>query len=39
MTHNRKTLLAVGFDGYQTKPIALKDFLTEVERVLREKKT
>jgi CheY-like chemotaxis protein len=34
MTHNRTTLLAEGFDGYQTKPISLKDFLGEVERVL-----
>ena len=34
MTHNRQTLLAEGFDGYQTKPIGLKDFLGEVERVL-----
>jgi len=34
MTHNRKTMLAEGFDGYQTKPIGLKDFLGEVERVL-----
>ena len=34
MTHNRTTMLAEGFDGYQTKPIGLKDFLGEVERVL-----
>ena len=34
MTHNRQTMLAEGFDGYQTKPISLKDFLGEVERVL-----
>ncbi len=34
MTHNRTTLLAEGFDGYQTKPISLKDFLAEVQRVL-----
>ena len=34
MTHNRQTLLAEGFDGYQTKPIGLKDFLGEIERVL-----
>ena len=34
MTHNRQTLLAEGFDGYQTKPISLKEFLAEVERVL-----
>ena len=37
MTHNRTTMLAEGFDGYQTKPISLKDFLGEVERVLRSK--
>ncbi|MBI2539824.1 MAG: response regulator, partial [Deltaproteobacteria bacterium] len=34
MTHNRETRLAEGFDGYQTKPISLKDFLEEVRRVL-----
>jgi CheY-like chemotaxis protein len=34
MTHNRHTMMAEGFDGYQTKPISLKDFLGEVERVL-----
>src|SRR6266508_3096850 len=34
MTHNRTTMLAEGFDGYQTKPISLKDFLAEVARVL-----
>jgi CheY-like chemotaxis protein len=34
MTHNRQTMLAEGFDGYQTKPISLKDFLQEVRRVL-----
>jgi len=34
MTHNRTTMLAEGFDGYQTKPISLKDFLAEVQRVL-----
>ena len=34
MTHNRTTMLAEGFDGYQTKPITLKDFLAEVERVI-----
>ena len=40
MTNNRTSMLAEGFDGYQTKPIALKDFLGEVERALatREKK-
>jgi CheY-like chemotaxis protein len=34
MTHNRTTMLAEGFDGYQTKPINLKEFLGEVQRVL-----
>ena len=34
MTHNRASMLAEGFDGYQTKPITLKEFLGEVERVL-----
>jgi two-component system cell cycle response regulator DivK len=34
MTHNRQTMLAEGFDGYQTKPISLKGFLAEVQRVL-----
>ena len=35
MTYNRQTMTAQGFDGYQTKPINLKDFFNEVERVLR----
>ena len=35
MTNNRTAMLAEGFDGYQTKPITLKDFLGEVERVLK----
>lgn len=34
MTNNRTAMLAEGFDGYQTKPISLKDFLSEVEKVL-----
>ena len=34
MTNNRTAMLAEGFDGYQTKPISLKDFLREVQRVL-----
>jgi CheY-like chemotaxis protein len=38
MTHNRTTMMAEGFDGYQTKPISLKDFLGEVERVLGERR-
>jgi CheY-like chemotaxis protein len=27
-------MLAEGFDGYQNKPISVKDFLEEVRRVL-----
>lgn len=34
MTNNRQAMLAEGFDGYQTKPISLKEFLGEIERVL-----
>jgi len=34
MSFKRQTMLAEGFDGYQTKPISLKVFLGEVERVL-----
>ena len=34
MTYKRLTMLAEGFDGYQTKPISVKDFLEEVRRVL-----
>ncbi len=34
MNYNRVTMLAEGFDGYQTKPISVKDFLGEVQRVL-----
>ena len=38
MTNNRTAMLAEGFDGYQTKPFSLKDFLGEVERVLGSRK-
>src|SRR5262249_39415963 len=34
MTNNRQAMLAEGFDGYQSKPISVKDFLGEVQRVL-----
>ena len=27
MTYNRQTMLADGFDGFQSKPISVKDFL------------
>ena len=34
MTYNLQTMMADGFDGDQAKPISLKDFLGEIERVL-----
>ncbi len=34
MTHNRPQILAAGFDGYQTKPINVKEFLQVVREVL-----
>jgi CheY-like chemotaxis protein len=34
MSYNRLTMLAEGFDGYQSKPISVKGFLGELERVL-----
>ncbi len=37
MTNKRETMLAEGFDGYQTKPISINDFLAEVERVLEQR--
>jgi two-component system cell cycle response regulator DivK len=36
MTHNRQTMLAEGFDGYQTKPLNLKEFLADVDRLIAE---
>ena len=34
MTYNRVTMMAEGFDGFQSKPISVKDFLEEVRTVL-----
>ncbi len=34
MTLKREAMLAEGFDGYQNKPISIKDFLEEVGKVL-----
>ena len=34
MTHNRESMLAEGFDGYQIKPFNLRDFLTDVARLI-----
>lgn len=35
MTLDRKKILETGFDGYQAKPIRVKEFTEEVQRVLR----
>lgn len=34
MTHDRKKVLAAGFDGYQTKPINVNEFLEAVRQML-----
>ena len=34
MTQNREQILAAGFDGYQTKPISVREFLETVRAVL-----
>ncbi|MGH7324831.1 MAG: response regulator [Candidatus Rokuibacteriota bacterium] len=34
MTHDRQKILAAGFDGYQTKPIRVQEFLEAVRRML-----
>jgi len=34
MPMERKEILGAGFDGYQTKPLSVKDFTAEVQRVL-----
>ena len=34
MTHNREAMLSEGFDGYQTKPFNLKEFLADVDRLI-----
>ena len=33
-TEDRQKMTAAGFDGYQGKPIKVKDFLAEVEKLL-----
>jgi two-component system cell cycle response regulator DivK len=39
MTHSRQQIMAAGFDGYQTKPIAVKEFLALVRQVLDSRAT
>ena len=34
MTYNREVMLAEGFDGYQTKPLNLNEFLSDIERLI-----
>ena len=34
MTHDRQKILAAGFDGYQSKPISIEDFVGAVRRTL-----
>ena len=34
MTHDRQKIMAAGFDGYQSKPINVKEFLEVVRRML-----
>ena len=34
MTHDRRKIMAAGFDGYQSKPINLKEFMESVRRLL-----
>ena len=34
MTQNREQIMAAGFDGYQTKPISVREFLETVRQVL-----
>ena len=34
MTHDRKKIMAAGFDGYQSKPIKVKEFLEAVREML-----
>jgi two-component system cell cycle response regulator DivK len=34
MSHDRPRIMAAGFDGYQTKPISVKDFLDAVRTLL-----
>jgi CheY-like chemotaxis protein len=37
MTHDKQKILAAGFDGYQSKPINVREFLAAVGVALRQK--
>jgi two-component system cell cycle response regulator DivK len=34
MTQDRRSIMAAGFDGYQSKPISVKDFLQTIRKIL-----
>ena len=34
MTHNRQAIMTAGFDGYQSKPISIREFLDTVRAIL-----
>jgi two-component system cell cycle response regulator DivK len=34
MTHDRQKIMAAGFDGYQSKPIRVKEFVEVVRQIL-----
>jgi two-component system, cell cycle response regulator DivK len=34
MTHDRKKIIAAGFDGYQSKPIKVREFMDAVREML-----
>jgi len=38
MTHDRKKILAAGFDGYQSKPIKVKEFIDAVREMLDQRR-
>ena len=35
MDHDRQKIMAAGFDGYQSKPLNVKEFMAAVEAILR----
>ena len=37
MTHDRQKIMAAGFDGYQSKPINVKEFIAAVREMLDRK--
>jgi two-component system, cell cycle response regulator DivK len=39
MTHNRESMLAEGFDGYQIKPFNLSEFLADIARLTAENRS